>query len=112
MSSRWKLLIGLVAALAMGWISHGPLGRGDAFIDGLEAKATQTLREAEVPQVQVRMKRSPLRRIAVLSGRANDFQREGQGLFPGINQRIEEIPGIAGIEWSSPPEANPDAAAR
>ena len=52
------------------------------------------------------MKRRPLRRIAVLSGPANDFQREGQGLFPGINDRIEGIPGVAGIEWTNPPEAN------
>ena len=52
------------------------------------------------------MKRAPLRRVAVLSGPANDFQREGQGLFPGINDRIEAIPGISGIEWANPPEAD------
>jgi hypothetical protein len=28
-----KFLIGLAAALAAGWISHGPLGRGEQFID-------------------------------------------------------------------------------
>ncbi|MGZ8997478.1 MAG: hypothetical protein ACXW2T_01345 [Allosphingosinicella sp.] len=106
MPTPLKLLIGFVAALAAGWISHGPLGRGEAFIDSLEAQAARALQEAEVPQVQARMKRSPLRRIAVLSGPANDFQRQGQGLFPGINQRIEAIPGIAGIEWSNPPETN------
>jgi hypothetical protein len=106
MSTPLKLLIGFLAALVSGWISHGPMGRGDAFIDGLEAEANQTLREAEVPQVQVRMKRDPLRRVAILSGPANDFQREGQGLFPGINDRIRAIPGIAGIEWANPPEAS------
>lgn len=100
------MLIGFVAALTAGWISHGPLGRGEAFIGALEAQAKAALREAEMPQVQARMKRDPLRRVAVLSGPANDFQREGQGLFPGINDRIEAIPGIAGIVWANPPEAD------
>ncbi len=100
------MLIGLVAALTAGWISHGPLGRGEAFIASLEAKAATALLEAEMPQVQARMKRAPLRRVAVLSGPANDFQREGQGLFPGINDRIKAIPGIAGIEWANPPESD------
>ena len=106
MSIRVKLLIGFAAALAAGWLSHGPLGRGEAFIAALEAQAAAELRAAEMPQVQVRMKRDPLRRVALLSGPANDFQREGQGLFPGINDRIEGIPGIAAIEWTNPPEAN------
>ena len=35
MTRRWKVLIGFVAALAAGWISHGPLGRGEAFIGSL-----------------------------------------------------------------------------
>ena len=106
MSSRLKIIIGFLAALATGWISHGPMGQGEAFIARLDAQAVQTLRDAEVPLVQARMKRSPLRRVAVLSGPANDFQREGQGLFPGINDRIEAIPGVAGIEWANPPERN------
>ena len=106
MSSRLKMLIGLIAALATGWISHGPLGRGEAFIDALEVQAEQTLRAAEVPQVKATMKRSPLRRVAVLSGPANDFQREGQGLFPGINDRIRAIPGMAALEWADQGEAN------
>jgi hypothetical protein len=104
MSRRIKLLIGLFAALAAGWIGHGPLGQGEAFIDSLEVEARNRLREAEMPQVQVRLKRGPLERIAILSGPANDFQREGLGLFPVINDRIEAIPGIAGIEWANPPE--------
>ena len=106
MSSRVKIIVGFLAALATGWIGHGPMGQGEAFIARLEAQAALTLREAEVPRVQARMKRSPLRRIAILSGPANDFQREGQGLFPGINDRIEAIPGVAGIEWANPPEGN------
>ena len=106
MSSRLKIIIGFLAALAAGWISHGPMGQGEAFLVKIEAQAAQALRDAEVPLVQARMKRSPLRRVAILSGPANDFQREGQGLFPGINDRIEAIPGVAGIEWANPPEGS------
>lgn len=94
-----KFLIGLMTALAAGWISHGPLGRGAAFIDTLQAQGDAVLREAEVPGVQVRFSRDPLAREAILSGPANDFQREGQGLFPGLNDRIGEIPGISGYRW-------------
>jgi hypothetical protein len=42
-------------------------------------------------------------RVATLSGPANDFQREGMGQFPGINDRVREIEGIEGIEWANPP---------
>ena len=94
-----KFLIGLAAALTAGWISHGPLGQGEAFIGRLEAGAQAELREAAVPGVQVRFVRDPLRREAILSGPANDFQREGQGLFPGINDRVLAVPGVAGLRW-------------
>jgi hypothetical protein len=94
-----KFLIGLGAALVAGWISHGPLGQGTAFIVQLETQAKQIVREAELPGVQVRFSRDPLSREAVLTGTANDFQREGQGLFPGINDRIRELPGVSGLRW-------------
>ena len=104
MSPLQKFLIGLAAALVTGWISHGPLGRGEAFIDGLEANAADVVRRAELPTVVVRFPRNPLSRKAVLSGTADEFQREGQGLFPGINDRIRDMPGVSGIEWN---EARP-----
>ena len=94
-----KFLLGLAAALVAGWISHGPLGRGEAFVGELEARAGGVLRKAEVAGVQVRFERDPLSRQAILSGPADDFQREGQGLFPGINDRIRGVPGVAGLRW-------------
>jgi hypothetical protein len=94
-----KFLIGLGAALLAGWISHGPLGQGEAFVGRLEAQAAQVVRQAELTTVRVRFSRDPLRRQAILSGVANDFQREGQGLFPGINDRMREMAGISGIRW-------------
>lgn len=94
-----KFLIGLGAALLAGWISHGPLGQGEAFLMKLEGQAAQVVREAELPGVQVRFARDPLSREAILSGPANDFQREGQGLFPGINDRIRDMPGVSDLHW-------------
>lgn len=94
-----KFLIGLGAALAAGWIGHGPLGQGEAFVAQLETRAAQVVRRAELTTVQVRFGRDPLSRQAILSGTANDFQREGQGLFPGINDRVRDMAGVSGIRW-------------
>ncbi len=99
MPSAVKFLIGLAAALVAGWVSHGPLGRGDAFIARLEAQANAAVREAGLPRVTVRFDRDPLSRQAILTGPANDFQREGMGLMPGINDRILAISGVSGIRW-------------
>jgi hypothetical protein len=99
MSSWLKFLIGLSAALLAGWISHGPLGRGAAFVDRLEAQAQRRLRVVDLPGVTVRMERSPLGRTAILSGQADQFQREGMGSYPGIDERIRTIPGVRNIRW-------------
>jgi hypothetical protein len=98
--SRWlKLLIGMAAALIAGLISHGPLGRGEAFVGTIEARVNAEIRQAALPGVTARLGRDPLSREVVLTGNANDFQREGMGLLPGINDRIRAIPGISGLRW-------------
>ena len=97
---RWlKIVTGFAAALAVGWLHHGPLGAGERFIDALEARAKLRLRVTNMPAVDVRMERDPLSRTAVVSGAANDFQREGLGSYPGINDRIRTIPGISRVRW-------------
>lgn len=98
-----KFLIGLAAALIVGWIAHGPLGRGEAFVNQLETGAQAAVADAAIPGVTVGMQRSPLARKAVLSGPADQFQREGQGSLPGLNQRVLNVPGISRIEWSNTP---------
>jgi hypothetical protein len=95
-----KMLIGLGAALLAGWLSHGPLGQGEAFVAAIETKAQAEVREAAVPGVDVRLARDPLRREAFLSGPANDFQREGQGLLPGLNDRMLAVPGVGAVTWA------------
>jgi hypothetical protein len=98
MSRTVKFLIGLALALLAGWIGHGPLGQGEAFVDGLDAQAKAVIRQNELP-LQVRFERDPLSRRAILSGHADRFQREGIPHFPGINGRVAAIPGVSGVRW-------------
>lgn len=95
-----KLTIGLAAALAAGWLHHGPLGGGARLLDALQAHAELRLRHAAVPGVRVEMERDPLRRTAILSGPANDFQRDGIRGYPGLTERVATVPGIAGARWA------------
>lgn len=99
MPTFFKFLIGLAVALLAGWVAHGPLGQGETFVNQLQLRADAVLREAAVAGVQVRFSRDPLSRQAILSGPANEFQREGQGLFPGLNDRIGAVPGVSGFRW-------------
>lgn len=95
-----KVLIGLAVALAAGWVSHGPLGRGAMFVDRLDADLQTVVADAKLPGVTGRMQREPLARKAILSGPADQFQREGMGSLPGIDERVLSIPGIGRIEWT------------
>jgi len=96
-----KFLIGFAAALAAGWISHGPLGRGEMFVERLEADLQLVIANAGLPGVTGRVQRDPLARTAILSGPADQFQREGMGSMPGINRRVLTVPGMARYEWTN-----------
>jgi hypothetical protein len=105
MSAIVRFLIGLAAVLLMGWVSHGPLGHGERLVAALEAQARTAIQQSEVPGVEVRMARDPIARVATLSGPANDFQREGMGQYPGINDRIRAIDGISDLRWADAAQA-------
>jgi len=98
-----KILAGLLASLLIGWIWHGPLGNGERLVDGLEAQARQVVAATEVPGIRVVLSRDPLARVALLSGPANDFQREGLGSFKGITGRVAEVEGLASVRWTDEP---------
>ena len=108
-----KFLIGLLAALAVGVISHGPLGRGEAFIDGLDARAQAVVRHENLPGVSAVMQRDPLARTVIMSGPTNRFQRTGRlsatdaglqtGEPIGLDERMLVISGIARVVWTSEP---------
>ena len=93
-----KFLIGLAVALFAGWIGHGPLGQGEAFVDRLDAQSKAVVKSWELP-VQIRFERNPLSRQAILSGHIDRFQREGLPNFPGIDGRVAMVPGVSGVRW-------------
>ena len=95
-----KLLTGLAAILLMGWIWHGPAGRGEAFAEQLDAGAKTAVAATELPGIAVRLARHPIRRIAILSGPADDIQRHGMGSQPGLNGYVGAVPGIEGVRWA------------
>lgn len=98
-----KILIGLAAALGVGLLAHGPLGRGAAFVDQLDAGLQLRLQVAGVPGVTGTMQREPLARTAILSGPADQFQRDGIGSLLGLDERALSTPGMARVEWTNPP---------
>jgi hypothetical protein len=98
-----RIAIGLAAMLAMGWIWHGPLGRGEAYVARLEAGARAAIAPIGIAGVEVRLPRDPLRRTAILSGPANDLQREGLGSEMGLSDYVRAVPGIAGVHWADQP---------
>jgi hypothetical protein len=95
-----KIAIGLAVALLAGWLHHGPYGGGERFVNALDARAQLRLKAAPVPGVTASMQRDPLARIVQLSGQADSFQKNGLQDYPGINQRMEGIPGVSGIRWN------------
>jgi len=107
MTAPLKFLIGLVLALATGWLVHGPLGRGEAFVGGLEARAKGMIEVAAVPGIDVHFSRNPLSREAVVTDRASatrsagekQFLREGMGDLKGLDGRFMMIPGVSGVRW-------------
>jgi hypothetical protein len=95
-----KIAIGLAVALLAGWLHHGPYGGGERFVNALDARAQLRLKAAPVPGVTATMQRNPLARAVQLSGQADNFQKNGLQDYPGINQRMEGIPGVSGIRWN------------
>ncbi|HEY0011452.1 MAG TPA: hypothetical protein VGB79_01215 [Allosphingosinicella sp.] len=95
-----KILVGLAVALLAGWLHHGPYGGGERFVKALDARAQLRLKAAPVPGVAATMQRDPLARVVQLSGQADSFQKNGLQDYPGINQRMESIPGVSGIRWN------------
>jgi hypothetical protein len=100
-----KAIIGLFLALVAAWIWHGPLGSGERLIDRLEVQARQEVSKAELPGIGVSLSRDPLARVAILSGQANDLQREGLGSQKGVSDYARDVDGISGVRWVDEPGA-------
>lgn len=98
------VLGGIAATLAVTAIYHGPMGKGDAFAAAVERAARAELDRQEMFQIDGRLERGPLRRTLVLSGPADDFQREE---LPKIMIRVQ---GVEAVRWD--PASLPAEAAR
>src|SRR5688572_24363346 len=103
MKRRAKFAIGLAAVLLLGWVHEGPLGNGEAYIASIEARARSVVAATNLTNVDVRLARTPLRRIATLSGPADEFQRQGMGSFKGLTERVDDVPGVAAVGWADEP---------
>jgi hypothetical protein len=103
MSPALKLILGLAAVAGVGWVHHGLLGFGETYIGSVESEARKVVAATNVPRVEVRMQRDPLGRLATLSGKADAFQREGQGEMKGISDRVRDVPGVSDIRWTDQP---------
>ncbi|MEA3002082.1 MAG: hypothetical protein QOH81_870 [Sphingomonadales bacterium] len=102
---KWpvKLLVGMVAIMLLGWVWHGPAGRGEAFAAALDAQARAAIDPIGIPGIRVRMARDPIRRVAIMSGPADDIQREGLGSEMGLSDYVQAVPGVAGVHWTDAP---------
>ena len=95
---------GLVATLGAAALWHGPLGAGDRLATRADKIARATLDYYELPAVDARLERDPLRRRIVLSGPADAFQRSELVRIMG------QVPGVNEVRWdaaSLPQEARP-----
>ena len=82
-----------VLSLAGAALWHGPLGAADRFAAGVERSAKATLADWEMPQVRAHLHRNPLSRRLLLSGEADDFQRDR------LVEIMSQIPGVGRATW-------------
>jgi hypothetical protein len=103
MSAAVKFVIGLAASILLAWLYLGPLGHGQSYIGTVEARAAKVVADAEIPGVEVRLVRDPPERTAILSGPADQFQRNGEGRLKGLTELVDEVDGVARVHWADEP---------
>ena len=85
---------GIVAALALAALWHGPLGAADRFRTEVEQVVREALVNNEIPEVNGHLQRGPLTRRVLLSGPADDFQRRE------VVKLMNVVPGVESASWS------------
>ncbi|HEY0026905.1 MAG TPA: hypothetical protein VGC35_03450 [Allosphingosinicella sp.] len=98
-----KFLIGLAAAVLLAWIWHGPAGQGEKLVNRIDKDAKVLVAAAELPGTAVRTERNPLTRGLVLSGPANELQREGLGSQNGVKDYARAVDGVGNVRWDDEP---------
>lgn len=85
---------GVVGALSVAALWHGPFGAAGRFESNVHSAARTTLENWEMTQVRAQLDDGMLDRTLLLSGPADDFQR-------GALVRIMGgIPGVSNARWS------------
>jgi hypothetical protein len=92
--SRLIVAAAALAALAGAGLWHGPLGAADRFSARVEKDVARTLTYYEMTQVQAGLHRNLLTRRVMMSGTANDFQRNE------LVRLMEDIPGVSRATWT------------
>ena len=89
-----SLAAGLLAAIGLAALWHGPLGGANGFVATVEKSVRASLVYNEIPEVSAHLHRGPLTRRVLLSGPADDFQRSE------LVRIIGELPGVESTSWS------------
>jgi hypothetical protein len=89
------IAIGLVTALALTFVWHGPMGGADRFAFAVEGAIQRALVHYEMTQVRGHLHHGPLTRRVSLSGPADDFQRSE------LVRLINQMPGVSDTSWSA-----------
>lgn len=90
---RLLLAIGIALTIAEAALWHGPVGTAERFDVRVERHSRTVLDHYELPHVNARLDRAPLRRTLILSGPADTFQR-GE-----LVRIMGDIPGVAAVRW-------------
>jgi hypothetical protein len=85
---------GVVVALALAALWHGPVGGAERLTTRVERDARATLNYYEMSEVTAHLHHGPLTRHLVLSGPGDDFQRNE------LVRTMETLPGVASAGWS------------
>ena len=89
------LAVGVIAALALAALWHGPVGGARRFDAQVQSAIQKNLIYYEMTRVSAHLHHGPLTREIVLSGPADDFQR---GELVAL---MDELPGVSSASWSS-----------
>ena len=88
-------LAGIVAAISLVALWHGPAGGAGRFTASVEQGIRKTLVYYEMTQVTGHLHHGPLTRRVLLSGSADDFQRSE------LVRLMNQVPGVESTTWSS-----------
>ncbi len=89
-----RLALGIALSFVLAAVWHGPLGGADRFQRKVERDIQQMLVDYEMTKVSAHLHQRPLSRRVMLSGPADDFQRQG------LIEYLDRIPGIESATWS------------